>query len=162
MRCEGIGASGRLGRLLDRSGRELGVTFLDDSERLGMLVDVAAALDSFSRSICSLLSRTSDFRGSVTAEAPGVEGLGSAVVSAGVGMVVPVLAAVMEVFASSTSPSSTSAVVGAFGVDTPTELMIPLVLSYQYINSLTYLALDPGLNSGAVGFKVLFEGVPFA
>lgn len=123
IRWEGIGASGRLGRLLDRSGKVLGVTFREDSERPVTLADVAAAFASLSRRCCSLLARTSDLRGSATVGAAGVNGLGSVVVSTGVaGLAVLAFATVVEVLASSTSPSSTSAVVGGFGVDTPREL----------------------------------------
>ena len=123
MRCEGIGASGRLGRVEDRSGKEVGATFLDDSARPVMLVDVAAAFAScFSRKCCSLRSKTSDFRGSLAVGA-GVEGLDSAVVSTGVpDFDVLAFVALTDALASSTSPSSTSAVVGALGVDTPREL----------------------------------------
>lgn len=37
---------------------------------------------------------------------------------------------------------------------------ISLDVKLRYEKSPTYLALDPGLNSGAVGFKVLFDGEP--
>ena len=157
-RCGGIGASGRFGRLLDRSGK-LGVAFLDKSERPGIVEDAAAAFASFSRRCCSLLSRTSDFRGSLAAGEAVMEDLDSAAVSTEAGFVVGAFAVVL---ASSTSPSSISAAVGAFGVETPRELKILLVGGYRYSKSLTYLALEPGLNSGAVGFKLLFEGVPLA
>jgi hypothetical protein len=124
MRCGGIGASGRLGRFVDRSGKVLGVTFLDDSGRPVMLVDDTAALASCrSRNICSLRARISDFGASLGVEVAGVEGLGSAVVSTGVpDFVVLVFVILVETLASSTSPSSTSVVAGAFGVDTPREL----------------------------------------
>lgn len=124
-----------------------------------MVVDVAAAFASFSRRCCSLLSRISDLRGSLPAGRTVIVDLESAAVSTAAGLVVVAFGAVL---ASSTSPSSTSAAVGAFGVDTPRELQTLLVRSYRYKKPPTYLALDPGLNSGAVGFKLLFEGVPLA
>jgi hypothetical protein len=79
--------------------------------------EVAAA---FSRSICSLLSKTSDFLGSGVAEALVTAALASGPLIAVIGLDVP--AAVVESFASSTSPSSTSVAFCAFGVDVPREL----------------------------------------
>jgi hypothetical protein len=158
MRCGGIGASGRFGRLLDRSGNKLELAFLNDSERLNK-ADVAAAFASFSRRCCSLLSRTSDFRGSLATDVAAIDDLASAAASVGAGLVVvPSVALTAEVFASSTSPSSTSAVVVAFGVDKPWELRTLLAVGLARWASLTHLALDPGLNSGAVGLRLLFEG----
>ena len=124
IRWEGIGASGRLGRFEDRSGKELGVAFLDDSGRPGVLVDVAAAFASCrSRNICSLRARTSDFGVSLAEEVAGAEGLASAVVSREVEDLVALeLVVLVDALASSTSPSSTSVVAGAFGVETPREL----------------------------------------
>jgi hypothetical protein len=86
-----------------------------------MLVDAAAAFASCrSRNICSLRTRTSDFGASPAEEVVGVEGLGSAAVSTD--LVVPAFVVLVDALASSTSPSSTSILAGALGVETPREL----------------------------------------
>ena len=121
IRWGGIGASGRLGRLLDLSSKELGAVLLDESGRLGAFADIVAAFASLSRRICSLRSRTSDLRVSLTAGAAGTEVFGSATTSTEAGLAA--VAFGVEVLASSTSPSSTSAVVIGFGVAAPWELI---------------------------------------
>ena len=115
-----MGASGRGGRLPDRSGKLLEVTFLEGSERPGAVMGVAAAFASLSRRSASRLIRTSDFRGSLTGAV--VEGLEAAVVSAAAGVFLFESVTAFEGLASSTSPSSTSTVVEAFGVDALREL----------------------------------------
>ena len=65
------------------------------------------------------------------------------------------------VLASSTSPSSTSASAAAPRVDTLRDLMLLSVVSYRHRIVWTYLAVEPGLNSGAVGFRLLFDSVSF-
>jgi len=59
-----------------------------------------------------------------------------------------------DILASSTSPSSTSV---GFGVGTPRELKIKVSDNQIFWRELANLARDWGLNSGAVGFKVVFE-----
>jgi hypothetical protein len=80
-------------------------------------------LAAFSLLICSRLSNISDFRDSIVAAGVEAAGLISELVL-GVGpvFVVVVVAAGAEVFASSTSPSSTSILVIGLGVETPREL----------------------------------------
>jgi len=72
-------------------------------------VAIDAAFAAFSRRICSLLKRISDFGGSLVG-AVELKFLGSVTV------------ALEAIFASSTSPSSTSAVAGCLGVETLEEL----------------------------------------
>jgi hypothetical protein len=79
-------------------------------------------LAAFSLLICSRLSNISDFRDSIVTAGVEAAGLISELVL-GVGPVfVVVVVAGAEVFASSTSPSSTSILVIGLGVETPREL----------------------------------------
>jgi hypothetical protein len=113
----GNGASGLVGRLgAGRSAKE----GLENSGRGGMVESLGGgeAFAALFRLKFSLSLRTSDFLVSLTLVA-GVVDLGSEEATIVVGLIVEVP---VEVFASSTSPSSTSVVVNGLGVGAPREL----------------------------------------
>jgi len=142
----GNGASGRLGRLgLPLSSSDVGGAFLPISGRDGTFAGVDC--NAFAALNRSRSASTSIFFDSMAAAG----GSGRFVIRAFSVESLDFVAA-REVFASSTSPSSTSAGPGTLGVETPWELLyVSKVIQYGVV--WTNLAREPGLNSGAVGFK---------